>query len=130
VSGPHRIARLDHVQLAMPPGEEAAAEAFYRDLLGFEVLPKPPVLAARGGRWFGTGENGTEVQVHLGVEEEFRPARTAHPAIVVEQLDSLVRLLEEAGVPVGWDGNIPGVRRCYVDDPFGNRIELIDQVAR
>ncbi|MGO9196061.1 MAG: VOC family protein [Acidimicrobiales bacterium] len=119
----HRIAGLDHVQLAMPRGEEAAAEAFYGDLLGFDVLPKPPVLAARGGRWFGA--DGGRVQVHLGVEEEFRPAKKAHPALLVDGLDELVAVLSEAGVTVRWDDDNPGVHRCYVDDPFGNRIELV-----
>ena len=95
----HRIAGLDHVQLAMPRGEEAAAEAFYGDLLGFDVLPKPPVLAARGGRWFGA--DGGRVQVHLGVEEEFRPAKKAHPALLVDGLDgswlSCRRLVSPSG---------------------------------
>ena len=119
----HRIVALDHVQLAMPPGEEEKAEAFYCDLLGFEVLEKPPVLAARGGRWFGA--DGGRVQVHLGVEDDFRPARKAHPAIVVEWLDELAASLEAAGCPVRFDTDNPGVRRFYVDDPFGNRIEIV-----
>ncbi len=119
-----QITRLDHVQLAMPQGEEAAAEAFYCGLLGFEVLEKPPVLAARGGRWFGA--RAGEVQVHLGVEEDFRPARKAHPALAVRSLSGLVADLEAAGHPVRWDQEIPGVSRCYVDDPFGNRIELVN----
>lgn len=117
----YRLARLDHVQLAMPAGEEPAAEAFYVDLLGLEVLEKPPVLAARGGRWFGNGG----LQVHLGVEADFRPAKKAHPALVVEGLDELVGALAAAGYPVTWDGDNPGVRRAYVEDPFGNRLELI-----
>ena len=80
-----RIARLDHVQLAMPAGREDDADAFYRDLLGFDVLPKPPLLAARGGRWYATGD----VQVHLGVDADFRPAKKAHPALVVDAIDEL-----------------------------------------
>ncbi|MHB1988400.1 MAG: VOC family protein [Acidimicrobiales bacterium] len=123
----HRITRLDHVQLAMPPGEEDTAERFYCGLLGFEILTKPPVLAARGGRWFGA--DGGRVQVHLGVENGYRPARKAHPALVVAALDDLVGAAEQAGIPVRWDDEIPGVRRCYLDDPFGNRIELIDEAA-
>lgn len=121
-----RISRLDHVQLAMPPGEEAVAESFYVGVLGFEVLAKPPVLAARGGRWFGTGAGESAVQVHLGVEEDFRPARKAHPALVVEGLDELAEVVGRAGGSVRWDEDNPGVRRCYVEDPFGNRIELVD----
>lgn len=121
----HRVTRLDHVQLAMPPGEEEAAEAFYCGLLGMAVLEKPPVLAARGGRWFGA--EGGRVQLHLGVEEEFRPARKAHPALAVSGLDELVSLLEENCLAVRFDADNPGVRRCYVDDPFGNRIELIEE---
>jgi catechol 2,3-dioxygenase-like lactoylglutathione lyase family enzyme len=115
------IRRLDHVQLAMPAGREDEADAFYRDLLGFDVVPKPPLLAARGGRWYAAGD----VHVHLGVDADFRPAKKAHPAIVVEQIDEFVARLEQAGVMPRWEDDQPGLRHCYVDDPFGNRIELI-----
>jgi catechol 2,3-dioxygenase-like lactoylglutathione lyase family enzyme len=114
--------RLDHVQLAIPPGGEAKAEAFYGGLLGFDVVPKPAALAVRGGRWFAQGD----VQVHVGVEADFRPARKAHPAFVVGNLDELVARLAGAGVSARWSDEVPGTRRCHVDDPFGNRIELID----
>lgn len=117
-----RVAALDHVQLAMPAGREADAEAFYRDVLGMSVLAKPEPLAARGGRWFGCGA----AQVHLGVEHGFTPARKAHPALRIEGFDDLVEKLEEVNANWRWDEDIPGVRRLYVDDPFGNRIELID----
>ena len=90
------IVRLDHVQLAMPPGREAEAEAFYSGLLGLERVPKPEPLAARGGCWFVRGA----VAVHLGVEEDFRPARKAHPALVVRDLAALEAALAAAGVPV------------------------------
>jgi catechol 2,3-dioxygenase-like lactoylglutathione lyase family enzyme len=118
----HRITAIDHVQLAMPPGEEEAATAFYQGVLGLERRPKPEALTSRGGCWFS---NGT-VEVHLGVEAEFRPAAKAHPALVVDELDDLVAALASVGHPVRFDDEIPGVRRCYADDPFGNRIELID----
>ncbi len=117
-----RVTALDHVQLAMPGGREVEAEEFYADALGFEVLPKPEPLASRGGRWFACGD----AQVHLGVEADFRPARKAHPALVIMGLDALVAKLSEAGVDVRWDQELPDARRCYVDDPFGNRIELIE----
>lgn len=117
------VVAIDHVQLAMPAGREEEAEAFYVDLLGFEVLAKPEPLASRGGRWF---EQGT-VQVHLGVDADFRPARKAHPGLVVSGLDDLVDSLAKAGIAVRWDEELPGTRRCYVDDPFGNRLELIDR---
>lgn len=110
---------IDHVQLAMPAGREDDARTFYVDRLGFIENPKPPVLAARGGCWFQFGE----VQVHLGVEADFRPARKAHPALLVAGLDGLVTT---AGLAPRWSDEIPGTRRCYVDDPFGNRLELID----
>lgn len=120
-----RIAALDHVQLAMPPGREADAEAFYCEVLGFEVLAKPEPLAGRGGRWFASGE----VQVHLGVEQDFRPARKAHPALRVEGFEVLLARLDAAGIAWRSDSDLPGVRRVYVDDPFGNRIELIDSAG-
>jgi catechol 2,3-dioxygenase-like lactoylglutathione lyase family enzyme len=117
----YEIVRLDHVQLAMPAGREADAEAFYSGLLGLRRLPKPPSLAARGGCWFGGGP----VSLHLGVEDDFRPARKAHPALVVRDLPALQAALVAAGVEVrpNPDGGPAG--GAYVDDPFGNRIELI-----
>jgi len=120
-----RVTALDHVQVAMPGGREAEADAFYADVLGFEVVPKPEPLASRGGRWFACGD----VKVHLGVEADFRPARKAHLALVIAGLDGLVAKLAEAGVGVRWDQQLPGVRRCYVDDPFGNRLELIEALS-
>jgi len=107
---------IDHVQLAMPAGEEARAEAFYEGLLAIPRVPKPEHLAKRGGCWF----EGDGIKVHLGVEEGFRPARKAHPALLVSGLDTLVGRLEEAGHPVTVSDG-----QHYVDDPFGNRIELI-----
>jgi catechol 2,3-dioxygenase-like lactoylglutathione lyase family enzyme len=118
------LVALDHVQLAMPPGVEAdaAAEAFYCGVLGLERIPKPEPLAGRGGCWFRHGQ----VEVHLGVESEFHPARKAHPAFLVQHLDPLVDRIEASGRSFRWDDDLPGVRRGYVDDPFGNRVELID----
>lgn len=118
----HQIAALDHVQLAMPAGGEPAAEAFYGGILGLAIQPKPEPLAARGGRWFSSGP----VQLHLGVEPDFRAARKAHPALRVDRLDELVAQLEQTGTAWRWAEDLPGVRRLFVDDPFGNRIELID----
>lgn len=118
---PARLLRLDHVQLAMPVGAEAQAEAFYSGVLGLARLPKPEPLASRGGCWFADGA----LQVHLGVEADFRPATKAHPAFVVDDLDALAAAVTAAGRRVRWDDELPGVRRCHVSDPFGNRIELI-----
>jgi catechol 2,3-dioxygenase-like lactoylglutathione lyase family enzyme len=115
------IVRLDHVQLAMPPGGEAEAEAFYSGLLGLERIPKPPPLAARGGCWFVRGA----LAVHLGVEEDFRPARKAHPAFVVRNLPGLVAVLEAGGAGVRPNPDRAPGAGAYVDDPFGNRIELV-----
>jgi catechol 2,3-dioxygenase-like lactoylglutathione lyase family enzyme len=119
----YRLVAVDHVQLAMPAGEEAerAGEAFFTGLLGLERVAKPPRLAARGGCWFTNGD----VTIHLGVEEGFRPARKAHPAIVVLDLPSLLGELEEAGHATLRAEEVPGRPQFYVDDPFGNRLELI-----
>lgn len=105
----------------MPPGQEGRADQFYCGVLGLETLPKPEPLASRGGRWYRSGD----VQVHLGVEAEFRPARKAHPALCVSDFEDLERRLDEAGAAWQWNDELPGVRRIYVDDPFGNRIELV-----
>jgi catechol 2,3-dioxygenase-like lactoylglutathione lyase family enzyme len=108
----------------MPAGEDALREAlaFYVGALGFQEVPKPPKLAARGGAWFAAEGVG----VHLGVEDPFAPARKAHPAFLVADLAAFRERLRQAGVDVNMDDAIPGVRRAYVHDPFGNRIELID----
>jgi catechol 2,3-dioxygenase-like lactoylglutathione lyase family enzyme len=119
----YEIVRLDHVQLAMPAGREDEAEAFYAGLLGFTRVPKPEPLAARGGCWFALGATA----VHLGVEEDFRPAHKAHPAFVVQGLPALVAALEAAGVAVRPNPDAEPGRGAYVDDPFGNRIELLAQ---
>jgi len=117
------ILGLDHVQVAAPPGCEAEARRFYGGLLGLTEVPKPTPLAERGGVWFSLGDH----QLHVGVEEEFEPARKAHPALRVDDgaLESLAERLTAAGTPVRWDDELPGVRRFYTEDPWGNRLELL-----
>jgi catechol 2,3-dioxygenase-like lactoylglutathione lyase family enzyme len=112
---------IDHVQLAAPPGCEQEARRFFGELLGLEELEKPEPLRARGGVWFRVGGQ----QLHVGVEQEFAPARKAHPAFVVARYDELLERLRAARVPVEEDDVIPGLRRCFVADPWGNRIELV-----
>jgi catechol 2,3-dioxygenase-like lactoylglutathione lyase family enzyme len=114
------ITGLDHVQLACPPGAEDDARAFYGGLLGLGEIEKPEPLRARGGVWFECGAQ----QLHLGVEEQFRPARKAHPALRVASVEELRALAERLG-EVRWDDDLPGFQRFYVDDPFGNRIEVL-----
>lgn len=116
---PARWRAIDHVQLAIPEGGEDVARRFYVGTLGFVEVPKPPVMAARGGCWFVAGD----VQLHVGVDADFRPARKAHPALVVA---GLAELVDEAGLEIAWSDEIPGTARGFVHDPFGNRIELID----
>jgi catechol 2,3-dioxygenase-like lactoylglutathione lyase family enzyme len=117
------LTAIDHVQLAAPAGCEQAARAFFGGLLGLRELPKPDALAARGGVWFAVG---AEQQLHIGVAAEHVPARKAHPAFrVSEGLDALAQRLTAAGHPVRWDDALPSVRRFYVDDPWGNRLELL-----
>jgi catechol 2,3-dioxygenase-like lactoylglutathione lyase family enzyme len=116
---------IDHVQLAMPAGGEESARAFYSGLLGLHEIPKPAELAGRGGAWFRSGP----VQLHLGVEPNFRPATKAHPALLVRGLAALVRRCEAAGCPVTRDVRLPGVDRVHLADPFGNRIELLEREA-
>jgi len=124
-----RIVAIDHVQLAMPPGREAEAQAFYEGLLGLSRVPKPPHLEARGGCWFERDSGGSAVKIHLGVEDPFRPARKAHPALQVQALSALVEQLRGAGVAVRDDEPLEGYDRVYVDDPFGNRLELLEPHA-
>jgi catechol 2,3-dioxygenase-like lactoylglutathione lyase family enzyme len=112
---------IDHVQLAMPAGQEETARRFYAELLGMRETPKPAELLKRGGCWFESGS----VQVHLGVEKDFRPAKKAHPALKCTNYEDLFAKLQASGVEITEADDIPGVRRCHMHDPFGNRIELI-----
>jgi len=120
------ILGIDHVQLAMPVGGEEKARRFFIDLLGFREIPKPPTLAKRGGAWFEAGS----VQLHLGVETDFRPAQKAHPAFLVDALDELIAKVKSAGFETDTtQPPLPGYKRVHIFDPFGNRIELIEKVA-
>jgi catechol 2,3-dioxygenase-like lactoylglutathione lyase family enzyme len=120
------ILGLDHVQLAMPRGEEDTARQFYAGILGLTELEKPPKLAKRGGLWFALGG---QQQVHLGVEDEFRPARKAHPAILVHGVAELRERLTSRGFAPIDDEPLPGFQRFYVADPFGNRLEFLERMA-
>ena len=121
------IVAIDHVQLAMPAGREDEARRFYAGVLGLVEVPKPAGLAGRGGCWFARADGG--VAVHLGVEDDFRPARKAHPAFVVADLEAIRQFLADAGAEIVEDDSTD-VRRCYTADPFGNRIELIAEKDR
>ena len=115
------IEGLHHVQLACPAGSEDVLRGFYGGVLGMTELAKPPMLAARGGVWFRRGS----AEIHCGVEADFHPARKAHPGLVCADLDAVVTACTAAGYKVSWDENFPGFRRCYVSDPVGNRLELM-----
>jgi catechol 2,3-dioxygenase-like lactoylglutathione lyase family enzyme len=117
------LGALDRVQVAMPAGREGEARAFYSGLLGLGELEKPASLAARGGAWFGLPDGR---QLHLGVEEPFRPSRKAHPAFVARDIDGLAGRLDAAGSPVLWDDELAPRRRFYGEDPFGNRLEFLE----
>jgi len=119
------VIRIDHVQLAMPAGGEDEATAFYEGVLGIPRVPKPAHLAVRGGCWFEAGE----LKVHLGVEADFRPATKAHPAFVVDDVFVLARSIAAAGYDVVVDEPLDGYERVYANDPFGNRIELMQPLA-
>ncbi len=116
---------LHHTQLAIPPGGEELARRYYGEILGMTELEKPPVLAARGGCWF----RGGGLELHLGVEKDFRPAAKAHPGILVENLNALAKRLESSSCEVQWDPHFPGHRRFYSHDLHGNRVELLEPEA-
>ena len=117
---------LHHVLLAIPAASEDALRAFYVGVLGMAEVAKPPALAARGGLWV----RADRLELHLGVEADFRPARKAHPGIRVRDLDALAAHLAEHDVAVEWDDSLfPGHRRCYAADPVGNRLEFIERDA-
>jgi catechol 2,3-dioxygenase-like lactoylglutathione lyase family enzyme len=115
---------IHHVQLACPVGSEDVLRGFYAGVLGFQEVAKPPVLAARGGCWF----RGHGIELHLGVEPDFRPARKAHPGLLVRGLDDWAERLRVAGAPVRYDDEFPGMRRFYSEDPHGNRLEFLEPI--
>jgi catechol 2,3-dioxygenase-like lactoylglutathione lyase family enzyme len=117
------VVGVDHVQLAMPAGGEAEARGFYSGLLGLREVEKPAHLVSRGGVWF----EGEGVRIHLGIDPEFRPARKAHPGLLVKNLNDLVAALRQAGRDVVAGEALEGYSHLYVDDPFGNRIELLEK---
>jgi catechol 2,3-dioxygenase-like lactoylglutathione lyase family enzyme len=116
-----RVAHIDHIQIAAPAGCEAAARDFYGSILGLTEMEKPPALRARGGCWFECGSQ----QLHIGVERDFKAARKAHPAFAMPDLDGLRDLLTGRGVRISEDDNLPGARRFYAEDPWGNRLEFV-----
>ncbi len=115
------------MQIAAPPGSEPAARAFYGDLLGLTEVAKPAPLDARGGVWFALGGGATGAQLHVGIEQDFRPAGKAHPALGMQPaaLEALARRLSAAGSPVRWSDELPHLRRFFTDDPWGNRLEFL-----
>lgn len=119
------ILGIDHVQLAMPQGQEAAARQFYGQVLGMPEIAKPADMAGRGGAWFQCGP----LQLHLGVEAEFRPARKAHPAILVSDVNGLIERLRLAGAEMNNDLQIEGYQRVFAFDPFGNRLEFMQRLT-
>jgi len=120
-----KVLALDHVQIAIPPGGEDRAREFYSGVLGLAEVPKPSSMAGRGGCWFAAGS----LNLHLGVEEDFHPAKKAHPALVVEGLDELLARGEAAGAALKPDVSFGGFRRFHIFDPFGNRLELMEHIS-
>lgn len=111
---------LHHVQVSGPAGCEDDMRAFYGGVLGMVEVDKPEALRARGGAWFRAGT----AELHVGIEDEFTPARKAHPGIAVADIEKLAEVVGRAGAPVAWDENIPGLRRFHTTDPVGNRLEF------
>lgn len=121
-----KILLLHHVQLSCPVGGEDGARSFYGGVLGLPEVDKPPALAARGGCWFrSAGDEEAAVEIHVGVEADFVPARKAHPALLVEDVDAVAGACTAAGFPVAWDENFPGYRRFHTADGNGNRVEIL-----
>lgn len=112
---------IHHVQLGAPADSEPKARAFWVAVVGLEEISKPEALTGRGGCWF----RGRSIEIHVGIEAQFRPATRAHPGLMVESVDDVARRLSSAGHPVEWDHDFPGMRRFYTTDPFGNRIEFL-----
>jgi catechol 2,3-dioxygenase-like lactoylglutathione lyase family enzyme len=116
------ITRIDHVQLAAPKECEAAAREFYGSILGLREIEKPEPLRGRGGCWFQCGEQ----QIHIGVESDFRAAKKAHPAFAVSDLAKLRESFQTHGIKITDDDSLPGTRRFFAEDPWGNRLEFLE----
>lgn len=116
---------IDHVQLAAPKGSESIARVFYGKILGFTEVEKPELLRKRGGVWFAFGP----YQIHIGIEEPFAPAKKAHPAFQIENLDAFKTHLSNSNVSFVVDTDLPGANRIYIHDPFGNRIEILEWIS-
>ena len=118
-----KITGIDHVQVAMPAGSEGPARAFYSGMLGLPEIPKPAHLAVRGGAWFQCGA----AQLHLGADAGFQAAKKAHPALTVDGFEEFAAALAAQGIEVRPEEEVAGLRRATIFDPFGNRVELIEQ---
>lgn len=118
------IIGIDHIQLAMPRGKESEARLFFEGVLGMNELPKPESLKGRGGCWFDCGSQ----ELHVGVEEDFLPAKKAHPAFLVADLTAMQSQLEKRGVEIKHQPPLPNAKRIFIEDPFGNRIELLERL--
>lgn len=116
---------INHVQLAAPKGSESTARKFYGEILGFTEVEKPVLLKKRGGVWFAFGS----YQIHIGIEEPFAPAKKAHPAFQIENLNALKIHLSKSDVSFVVDSDLPGANRIYIHDPFGNRIEILEWIS-
>lgn len=114
---------LDHIQIAIPEGGEATAREFWIDALGLKELSKPEPLRERGGLWLSLGQ----VELHLGIEKEFSPARKAHPGFAVDDLDAVAAQIEASGQTPRWDTTLKDRRRFFTEDPFGNRLEFLQK---
>ncbi|MEV5508273.1 glyoxalase [Streptomyces orinoci] len=113
---------VHHLQLAIPPGGEGLSRVFWGELLGMTELEKPVQLGSLDGCWF----RGGQLEVRLVVENDFRPFRKAHPAILVRSLGDLARRLEDKGHPVTWEDGLPGFDRFHTFDKVGNRLEFLE----
>jgi len=119
------VQKIEHVQLAMPAGEENKARKFYRDLLGISEVPKPANLAKRGGAWFECGD----IKIHLGVDKNFVPAAKAHVALLTKELKQIISRGQAEGLVIIFDEGLQGYDRVYIYDPFGNRLEFMQETS-
>lgn len=116
---------IDHIQIAAPPGCEPEARNFFGQILGLEEIEKPVPLRSRGGCWFKIGNK----QLHIGVEQDFHPARKAHPAFSVDDIEHLFEKLSKTGIRCAWDDAVNARKRFYADDPWGNRLEFTEPTS-
>ncbi len=117
-----KFKRLDHIQICIPTGKENEARQFYAEVIGLTEIPKPQELIPNGGLWYQIAD----IQLHIGTEDEINKSKR-HPAFEVTDIQAARTHLENHGIKIKEEKQVPGQIRFSFIDPFDNRIELLQK---